>query len=254
MMSRKFKKALFSIVSAVLCVTMVLGVSASAAEKSVWSETKALTSAKYNSKYINWLEKYSEKESKNTVSFGKSRTKKFYEKQLVELDDKNPQFVVNIIDKETIVSVAYKNKKIKTVAYEDGTGIAIYIDPDNMTMLSVADKQKITMPMTEDIGYEDMLNEMTEAFVSFDNESYMSDDLGVTDKTKGKLFKIKSGEKIYYYEEFKGSEAGKFAFLFDANGNPLAMTSDGMSVCFNVSFSVKDSEFSIPKGYTEMEY
>lgn len=72
MISRKFKKVLFSVVSAVLCVTMILGVSASAAKNTVWSDTKALTSAKYNSNYIKWLEKYGEKEAKNTVSFSKS--------------------------------------------------------------------------------------------------------------------------------------------------------------------------------------
>lgn len=77
-MLRKLKKALPAIVSAVLCVTMVLGITASAA--SVWSETKALTNAKYNSNYIKWVEKYSEKESKNTVTFSKSRTKKYLDK------------------------------------------------------------------------------------------------------------------------------------------------------------------------------
>lgn len=250
----KFKKVLFSVVSAVLCVTMLLGVAASAAEKkSVWSETKALTSAKYNSNYIKWMEKYSAKEATNTVSFGKSRTKKFYENQLKAFNSEEPQFLANIIDKDNIVSVAYKGKKIKAVVYEDGTGVAIYADPDKMTLLSVADKQKITMPMTEDIGYEDMIDEMVGTFTTFDNDDYMTDDLGVTDKTKGKLFKFKSNDKIYYYEEFEGSETGKFGFLFNSKGNPIAMSADGLSACFNISFKVSDSEFDIPKGYDEID-
>lgn len=252
MISRKFKKALFSIVSAVLCAAFILSVPASAAQKSVWSETKALTSAKYNSNYIRLVEKYSAKDAKNTISFGKSKTKKFYENQLVEFDDDNPQFLVNMIDKETIVSVAYKDKKIKTVAYEDGTGVAIYMDSKNMTMLSVGDKQKATMPMAEDIGYEDMIGEMNGTFVNFDNDSYIADELGLTDKTKGKYFKIKSNDKVYYYEEFEGSEAGKFAFLFNSKGNPVAVMSEGTVACFSVSFSVDDSEFNIPKGYAEV--
>lgn len=253
MISRKFKKVLFSVVSAVLCVTMILGVSASAAKNTVWSDTKALTSAKYNSNYIKWLEKYGEKEAKNTVSFSKSRTKKFYENQLKAFNSKEPQFLANIIDKDNIISVAYKGQKIKTVAYEDGTGVAIYMDPDKMTLLSVADKQKITMPMTEDLGYEDMIDEMVGTFMTFDNDDYMSDDLGVTDKTKGKLFKFKSNDKVYYYKEFEGSKSGKFSFLFNSSGNPVAMSADDLSVCFSVSFKVNDSEFDIPKGYTDIE-
>lgn len=248
----KIRKILSSVTAALLCAVMVLAVPASAAEKNtVWSETKALTSAKYSSKYIKWVEKYSAKEAAKTISFGKSRTKKFYESQLVQFDDKNPQFVVNVIDKENILSVAYKDKKIKTVAYEDGTGIAIYMDSKNMTLLSVGDKEKITMPMTEDIGYEDALDEMTEEFTNFDNDSYMTDDLGVTDKTKGKLFKFKSNDKVYCYEEFEGSKVGTIGFLFDSNDKPLAiMSDDGSVLCFNISFKVKDSEFDIPSGYT----
>lgn len=248
----KIKKILSSVTAALLCAVMVLAIPASAAEKNtVWSETKALTSAKYNSKYIKWVEKYSAKEAANTISFGKSRTKKFYEDQIVQFDNKNPQFVVNIIDKETIFSVAFKDKKIKTVAYEDDTAIAIYMDSKNMTLLSVGDKQKITMPMTEDIGYEDALDEMMDEFTYFDNDSYMTEDLGVTDKTKGKLFKFKSNDKIYYYEEFEGSKAGTIGFLFDSNDKPLAILSDdGSAFCFNISFKVKDSEFDIPSGYT----
>lgn len=250
----KFKKALFSVVSAMLCVAMVLSVPASAAEKkSVWSETKALTSAKYNSNYIKWAEKYSAKEAKNTVAFGKSRTKKFYESQLEAFSEKDPQFIVNIIDKENIVSAAFKDKKTKMVVYTEGNGVAIYVDPKNMTMLSVGDKQKITMPMTEDIGYDDLVDDMMETFLTFDNDKYMTDELGVTDKTKGKLFKFTSNEKTYYYEEFEGSKAGKFGFLFNSSGNPVAVVADDMAMCFSVSFSVKDSEFSIPKGYTDMQ-
>ena len=158
-MLRKLKKALPAIVSAILCVTMVLGITASAhpgrtdsngghydrstgtyhthngggssssssssssstsytfenkntttktsdnksttnSAASVWSETKALTTAKYNSNYIKWVEKYSAKDTKNTVTFGKSRTKKFYEKQLKTLNAEEPQFALNLVTKD----------------------------------------------------------------------------------------------------------------------------------------------------------
>ncbi|MDE7304034.1 MAG: hypothetical protein K2N60_12015 [Oscillospiraceae bacterium] len=249
----KFKKVLFSVVSAVLCIAMVLSVPASAAEKkSVWSETKALTSAKYNSNYIKWAEKYSAKEAKNTIAFGKSRTKKFYESQLESFDAKDPKFVVNIIDKENILSIACKGKKIKTVEYINGEGTGIYIDNKNMTLLSVGDKVRITMPLTKEFAYDE-LNEMMGEVLAFDNNKYMTDVLGVTDKTKGKLFKFTSNEKTYYYEEFEGSKAGRFGYLFDSKGNTLAtVNGEGTAVCVSISFSVKDSEFNIPKEYKDI--
>lgn len=250
-MLRKLKKALPAIVSAVLCVTMALGITASAA--SVWSETKALTTAKYNSNYIKWVEKYSEKETKNTVSFSKSRTKKFYEKQLEAFNDKDPQFAVNMITKDEIVSVAYKGRKIKMVVYTEKEGLAIYMDSKQMTLLSVADKEKLTAPIPDDVEYDDLVDEMLESYANFDNDSYFSDDLGIADNAKGKIFKFKSGENTYYYEQFDTDNMGSVGFLFDSKGNPLAMNSDGIAICFQIKYTVKDSEFTIPKGYTEMD-
>lgn len=250
-MLRKLKKAFPAIVSALLCVTMALGITASAA--SVWSETKALTTAKYNSNYIKWVEKYSEKETKNTVSFGKSRTKKFYEKQLEAFNDKDPQFAVNMITKDEIVSVAYKGRKIKMVVYTEKEGVAIYMDSKQMTLLSVSDKEKMTAPIPDDVEYDSLVDEMLEAYANFDNDSYFSEDLGIADNAKGKIFKFTSGENTYYYEQFDTDNMGSIGFLFDSKGNPLAMNSDGLAICFQIKYTVKDSEFNIPKGYTEMD-
>ena len=116
-MLRKLKKALPAILSAVLCVTMVLGITASAA--SVWSETKALTGAKYNSNYIKWVEKYSEKDAKNTVTFGKSKTKKFFDKMIKVTKSDDPQMCVSVINKNVLLSIAYKDDNMKMVIYED---------------------------------------------------------------------------------------------------------------------------------------
>lgn len=248
-MLRKLKKALPAIVSALLCVTMALGITASAA--SVWSETKALTTAKYNSNYIKWVEKYSAKSTKNTVTFSKSRTKKFYEKQVDALDAKNPQFAVSMITSDQIVHVAFKNRKLKAVIYTEKEGMAIYMDSKNMTILSVADKQKVTAPIPADVDYDDLVDEMLESYAGFDNDSYFAEDLGISDNTKGKIFKFTSGENTYYYEEFKTDNAGTIGFLFDAKGNPLAMNADGEAVCFQIKYTVKDSEFTVPKGYKE---
>lgn len=246
----KIKKTLFSVISAVLCTAMLLGISAFAAEKrNIWQETKALTSAKYYSEYIRLVEKYSAKDSKNSVSFGKSLTKKYYEGQLEEIDDDDPEFYVNLIGSNEIVSVVFKDGKMKMVTYADGDGAAIYVTKKNMIILSVNEKAKITIPVSND-SYDETFKEELE---TFDNDEYMDEELGVTDKTKGKYFKIKSGDKTYYYEEFNGNVQGKFGFLFNSKGKPIAMYSDGTAYCLNYSYTkVDDSEFKLPSGYEEV--
>lgn len=250
-MLRKIKKALPAIVSAILCVTMVLGITASAA--SVWSDTKALTTAKYNSNYIKWVEKYSAKTSKSTVTFGKSRTKKFYEKQVKALNADEPQFALNLVTKDELISVAYKGRKIKMVVYTEGEGVALYMTPKQMTILSVGDKQKVTMDMPKDVKYDELVDEMLEQYANFDNDTYFAEDLGISDNAKGKYFKFSSGDKTYYYEEFE-TDQGTAGFLFDSKGNPLAMNADGMAACFQIKYTVKDSEFTVPSGYKTVKY
>lgn len=249
-MLRKLKKALPAIISAVLCVTMALGITASAA--SVWSDAKALTTAKYNSNYIKWVEKYSEKSTKNTVTFGKSRTKKFFDKQIKAIKGKDPQFSVSIVNKEALVSIVYKGSNIKLVMAEEDMGIGMYMTPKKITMLSVGDKQKVTIPVSQDMGYDDIIDEMLDSFMNFDGDDYYAE-LGIAENAKGKLFKFTSGEKTYYYEEFKSSEYDKFGFLFTEKGTPIAMRGDDIIACFNISYKVDDSEFTVPKGYKETD-
>ncbi len=249
-MLRKIKKMLPAVVSAVLCVTMALGITASAA--SVWSETKALTNARYSSTYIKWVEKYSQKETKNTVTFAKSRTKKFLDKQIKAVKSDDPSFGVDIATKDVILSVAYKGKKMKMVVYEDGTGLGMYFNSKNITMLSVEDKTKITLPVTEDLGYDDIMDEMLGKFMNFDSDDYYAD-LGIAENAKGKIFKFKSNDKIYYYEEFESAEYNKYGYLFDEKGNPLAMIGDDLVACFKISYSLKNSYFTVPDGYKEID-
>lgn len=257
-MLRKIKKAIPAVISAILCVTMLLGVTASAAEKkSVWSETKALTSAKYNSTYIKWAEKYSAKEAKNTVTFSKSRTKKFFDKYVKATGADEPQYAIHFISKEMIMSVAQKDSKMKVVVYLDGIedmdsiSIAMYITSKEFALLDPSSKEKMTVPIDDDIDYDDLKDEMLD--IDIESDSFFSESLGISENAKGKYFKLKSGENVYYYEEFS-VDGGKIGFLMDANGNPLAVTDGETSACFNISYTVKNSEFTVPSGYTEVDY
>lgn len=249
-MLRKIKKALPAIVSAVLCVAMAMGITASAA--SVWSDAKALTNAKYNSNYIKWVEKYSKKESKSKVTFSKSRTKKFLDKQIKVTKSDDPQTGVSIISKDVLLSVVYKGDNMKMVIYSNDMGLAFYSNPEEMTMLSIADKKKTTVPVTDEMEYDEVIGEMNQSFMDFDSDDYYAD-LGISENAKGKIFKFKSGGKTYYYEEFKSADYEKFGFLFNEKGTPLAIVGDELIACFTISNKVKDSEFTVPDGYKETD-
>lgn len=249
-MLRKIKKALPAIISALLCVTMVLGITASAA--SVWSDAKALTNAKYNSNYIKWVEKYSQKESKSTVTFSKSRTKKFLDKQIKATKSDDPQTSVSLISKDVLVSVAYKGDSMKLVIYESDMGLAFYANSKEMAMLSIADKKKTTVPVTAEMEYDELIGNMNQSFMDFDSDDYYAN-LGISENAKGKIFKFKSGDKTYYYEEFKSADYDKFGFLFTEKGTPIAIIGDNVIACFTISNKIKDSEFTVPDGYKETD-
>ncbi|MCM1380543.1 MAG: hypothetical protein NC192_01290 [Muribaculaceae bacterium] len=250
-MLRKIKKAIPAVISAILCVPMVLGVTVSAA--STWSETKALTSGKYNSNYIKWVEKYSEKTSKNTISYSKSRTKKFSDKLSKAMNADEPQYSLTVLNKNAILSYTQKGNKIKTVAYAEDFGIATYITPKEIAVLDPVEKEKLSMTLTDDIDYDELMDEILDEYVWADIFSFF-EDLGVADNEKGKYFKLKSGDNTYYYEEFTIDDYGKIGFLFNSNGSPLAMMNGDISSCITLSYKVKDSEFTVPEGYAEIDY
>lgn len=248
----KLKKVFSTGVAAVMCVTMALSVPAAAkTDDTVWKNAKALTSSRYSETYIKWAEKYSEKDSKNTITFGKSRTKKLFEKMTDAIDSDNPEFSLNIVKDDSITSVTMNGKKIKGVMYEKGdkNAFAVYMNSKEISMLSVKNKLKATVPNSDNSSYDEVLDSALE---QFSIAAHVLDGTDITDKTKGKLFKIKSGEKTYYYEEFivDGSKCG---ILFDSKDAPLAMTSGkGNTACFNFTDSVKASEFTVPKEYKEI--
>ncbi|MDE6745379.1 MAG: hypothetical protein K2J72_01935 [Oscillospiraceae bacterium] len=242
---RKLKKAAAAVLAAAMCVTMAFGTSVSAEEqKSAWSEAKALTSAKYSSKYINWLKKYGEKEAKNTVTYSKSRTKELIDKIDTKLSKDGAEFSFYLIDKESILAAARKDDKFKVVMFTDDASfnIAIYADKTTDTTLVIEDKLKLS-----DKAYYDYTPEY----------SYLALaeilDPDVKDDAKGKLFKFKSEDKIYYYEEFESSVFGPMRYLFSEKGTPLAIgVADGF-FCMSLSYTVDDSEFKIPEEYKEAD-
>lgn len=239
-MIKKLKRIAAVFAAAAICLTSVIGTSVSAAEqKSVWSETKALTTAKYNSKYIKWAEKYSAKETEKTVSYSKSRTKKFYDKMKNTLSKDDAEFTLSLLDNEAILYLACKGEKSKAVLYIGDEGVGIYMDPDKMTLVSVEDKTMASDDMTENYTQDGAA--ATKDVLDFDIE----------ESSKGKIFKFKSNEKVYCYEEFEG-DTYDVGFLFNEKDKPIAMTIDGDACCFRLSYSVKDSEFDLPKGYTDL--
>lgn len=249
----KIKRVLSAGVAAVMCVTMALSVPVSAkTDNTMYNNAKALTSAKYNSNYVKMVEKYSAKSTKNTVTFSKSRTKKFYENFAKKKNAKNPQFVENIISKDIIISSAMKGNNVKMVVYVrvEGMemGLATYVDGKNATTLAPATKKKYVEPFTSDASVEDAIKQ-------FDVDAFMSDNVGIADNAKGKYFKFTSSEKTYYYEEFE-TDNGTRGYLFNSNGNLLAIKSGNdeigdLILCYSISYKVDNSEFTIPKGYTK---
>lgn len=251
MIFSKLKKFFSAGVAAVMCVTMALSAPASAATNTAYKNAKALTNASYNSKYIKWVDKYSSQKSSKTISFSKSKTKKFYEDQAKKISVKKPQYSMDLINSDAVVSVAVKNSKMKVVMYmkdgKDEMSLALYVDKKNMTMLSPAKKKKLTIPLPEGTDVDSLLEE---SLGSFDNAVYMSENLGIADNAKGKYVKFTSDNKTYYYEEFKTND-GKVGFLFDSKGKPLAITSGDISLCLKLSYTVADSAVTVPKDYKE---
>ncbi|MCM1328173.1 MAG: hypothetical protein NC253_01915 [Ruminococcus sp.] len=242
-MLKKLKKIIPAVVSAALCVTMAFGAAVSAEKKTasdvnVWSDSKALAGAKYYSTYIKLASKYSEKESKNTVAYSKSRTKKFLDRFEKAAQAKNPRFWICYLDKNSVYCYAVKGNNTKTVMCESGVGLALYSDGETGSYLDIENKTKLS--------FED---DTTGAEYAADLEL----DLGIAENAVGKVFKFKSGEKIYYYEEFE-EDYGVVGMLFNENGSPLAVVEDDEVYCFSFKTKVDDSEFVIPKEYKDVDY
>lgn len=250
-MLKKFKKFFPVIISAVLCVSMAFGMTVSAQSvESCWSECVKLANSSFDQNYIDLAIKYHNKEAKNTIAFGKSKTKKFIKNFNSKIISTKNEFSLEMSDRNNIILFAQKGSKLKIVECEEGYGynydygIAYFSDGKSSTALSLKNKTKTKVPDDVDPLYtiSDLITD------EFD----MPDD----DMT-GKYFKFKSGGKIYYYEEF--TIKGYFyddtiGALFDENGNILAMLIDYEVYCVSFKTTVDDSEFDIPKGYKTVDF
>ncbi|MDE6595766.1 MAG: hypothetical protein K2K44_07140, partial [Oscillospiraceae bacterium] len=218
-MLKKLKKFFPAIISAVLCVTMVLGMTVSAQSvKSCLSECAKLANSSFDQNYIDLAIKYHNKEAKNTISFGKSKAKKFLKKLNSQAASAKPEFSIEMSDKNSILFLAKKNSRIKAIECDElgysYDGLAVYTDGKSTTAFSVTEKIKTKVPADAN------------KYISI-NIDGAEDIIGLPDDMTGKYFKFKSGGKIYCYEEFLIEEWGDetVGFLFDENGNILAMLS-----------------------------
>lgn len=247
----KIKRTFSAGIAALMCFAVTLSVPAAAkTTDAVWKDTKSLAGASYNSTYIKWVEKYSEKDTTKTVKYSKSMTKKLLDKLEKASEKDEPQFIIRLINNEEIASAAVKGDKFKATGYIDGAGMAYLGDSKNITLLDPNDKEKCSLKTSKASEYKIWIPSAGEVAQS-GTELFNFD---ISENATGKLFKFKSGEKIYYYEEFKDSSYGSVGFLFSESGNILAMTNQGDSFCVSVSFKVNDSEFNIPKDYKDVNY
>lgn len=247
-MLKKLKKAVSAIISAVLCVAMAMGMTVSAQSiESCWSESAKLANSSFDQNYIDLAIKYHNKEAKNTIAFGKSKTKKFIKNFNSKIISKKNEFSLEMSDKNIIILFAQKGSKLKIVECEEGYncyGMAFFTDGKSSTVLSLENKTKAKVP--DDIDPPYTISDLT------------TDELDMPDDNiTGKYFKFKSGGKIYYYEEFTIKDSfyeDTIGILFDENGNTLAMLMDDEVYCVFFKSKVDDSEFEIPKGYKTVDY
>lgn len=248
----KIKRTFSAGIAAVICFAVALSVPAAAkTDDAVWKETKSLAGASYSSTYIKWVDKYREKDTTKTVTYSKSRTKKLLDKLEKASEKDEPQLIIKLINNMEIASAAVKGDKFKATGYIiEGDGMAYVGDSKNITLMDLNDKEKCSLKISKASEYKIWIPTAKHVAQS----GAVLFDFDISDNAKGKLFKFKSGEKIYYYEEFKDGTYGSVGFLFSENGNILAMTNQGDSFCISVSFKVSDSEFNIPKDYKDVDY
>lgn len=217
----KIKRVVSAVVAAALCFALSLSVLAVAkTDDAMWLEVKTVAGVKYNSSYIKWLEKYGVKEAKSTVTYSKSRTKKFVYKFSKAAYSDEPNFSLSIINDELVASAAIKGDKFRVIGCIDDYCIAYYSDSEKITFFDFNAKEK----------FEGSMNNVSEYGLGFSNAKELAEECGndlfdffIPDDEKGKVFKIKSGEKIYYYEEFYSDMYGVLGFLFSEDGNILAL-------------------------------
>lgn len=259
----KFKKIVSAAAVAAICFSMTSGIAVSAKEAAdiyestsivadmnaadpVWTECMKLAGGRYKSTYVKMMKKYSGKKSKTVVRYGDSKIRSFFNKLYKTIDADEPNFCFCMASTSHINSIAKKGDNIKIIEYID-TSVesicGIYVNSETETMVFPKHMKKKTHKLSDSNGtYR----------IEADNADSVYDFLGITDDTKGNVFKFKYNDKNYIYEEFEGENKIKLGMLFDSSGNPLAVYM-GDFYCISFSTSVEDSEFTVPSDYIEAD-
>lgn len=245
----KLKKFAAAAAAAFLSVTIMIGASVSAAEsKDVWKDAKAMADASYSSKYIKWVEKYSQKKTSKTISYSKSKTKDFFDKYNAVREENKP-LSYSLVDEDIIMSVAYSDSDFKSVSFGEDMTFAVYVNAKELNVLDIDAKEKASVSVNNEF-----FQEFRETAV---DKSMMLDIIGFgSDYNKnGKYIKFKSDDKVYYYEKFKNDIFNSdIGFLFNEKGKLLALGTDSGAFCVSISYNIDDSDFKIPDGYKTVDY
>lgn len=264
-----FKKKMSVALAAAVCCSMISTFGAAvSAEEYTYSETDSivselyatdpayteavkLTGVKFNSGLAKKVKSYEGKTSSSTVTFSKSRTKKYFDKLSKSVakmgeDPSKASLKLSLVSKDYVLDFCLKGSKIKYIAYmneEDiSMGLGIYIDSKNMTLLDLSSKQMIVSPITEDEGSID-ISETVGSVTEFN----------ISDNAKGKLFKFKYNGKGYYYEVFTNKDGETLGCVFDTKLNPVMLVDESGYYSVKITTSVKSSDVKVPSGYEELE-
>lgn len=264
-----FKKKMSVAVTAAVCCSMISTFNAAvsaeeytayegasivselSASDPAYTEAVKLAGLKFNSGLAKKVKSYEEKTPKNSVKFGKSRTKSYFNKLTKKIQNMNADeisFSVSMVSKDEVASIAMKGEKAKLIAYSNiddmSFGYGIYMDTKNITTVFLDTKEKMTSPLTDDYFTGD-----TDITSSVESVA----DFNIADSTKGKLFKFKYNNKGYYYEVFETEDGESFGYVFDTKLNLVMMMDDTGYYSVKITTSVKNSDVTVPDYYTEME-
>ncbi|MCM1380545.1 MAG: hypothetical protein NC192_01300, partial [Muribaculaceae bacterium] len=145
---------------------------------------------------------------------------------------------------EDITYFSIKDGLSRTALYGNEVGMLFILTPNTAAFAFIREDGKEYNISEQDESYnppDELIKSYAEVF-----------EFGIDDNAKGSLFKIKSGEKIYYYEEFECEKYGVVGFLFTEKGTPIGMREDGEYYCFRFSSAVDDNDFAVPDGFDEL--
>lgn len=238
---KKLKKIAAAVAAAFICITAAAGISVSAKEKQpALCGAEDFAVIKYDRQYAKLLNKCFENDKYKTVAYGKSKTKKFIETSIFADTSDIRQYKFEMASENELASMAYTEDKLKMVSLEnnDDAVWAIYIEPEKASEFNSATKEMTSFQISEEDF--DEIFEIAESIPKFLN-TYVTN---IDDSVRIKTCKFKSNRSVYIYEEIE--EVG---FLFNEDGQILAVGDGAECICINISFSVDDSDFKMPSDY-----